>query len=92
MLESLSTRQNVSSRFVELEGVGHCPNHESPQAVASLVSAWVSASDRQKDKLQLVEHDKRVTVEDWGAEIIMQEKEAADIELSLLDRIATKFV
>lgn len=90
MLESLSTRQNVSSRFVELEGVGHCPNHESPQAVASLVSTWVK--NRQKDKLQLVEHDKRVTVEDWGAEIIMQEKEAADIELSLLDRIATKFV
>lgn len=92
MLEALSTRSNGPvSRYVELENVGHCPNHESPQAVASLVSTWVNASDRQKKHLQLVDTSSQVTAEEW-AEVIMQEKEASEIPLSLLDRIATTFV
>lgn len=92
MLQALSERNNqYVSRYVELENVGHCPNHEAPQAVAKVVSAWVNASDRRKDSLTLVDESSKVTAEEW-AEIVMHEKEASEIPLSLLDRIATTFV
>jgi hypothetical protein len=92
MLEALSTRQDGHvSRYVELENVGHCPNHEAPQAVSKLVSVWVDASDRRREALDLVHPTSRVTTEDW-AEVLMYEKEASEIPLSLLDRIATTIV
>lgn len=92
MLEALSRRDNgLVSRYIELENVGHCPNHESPQAVSKVISAWVDAPDRRKDVLQLVDPSIRITSEEWG-EVVMHEKEASEIPLSLLDRIATTFV
>ena len=92
MLESLSKRNNGAvSRYVELEKVGHCPNHEAPQAVSKVLSAWVNASDRRREELELVDTSTKVTAEAW-AEIVMHEKEASEISLSLLDRIATTFV
>jgi hypothetical protein len=92
MLEALSTRQDgFVSRYIELENVGHCPNHEAPQAVSKVVSMWVDASDRRREVLDLVHSSTKVTAEEW-AEIVMHEKEASEIPLSLLDRIATTFV
>jgi len=41
MLTSLSTRPDTSQRYVELSHVGHCPNHEAPQAVARILHRWV---------------------------------------------------
>lgn len=94
MLEVLSKRDNANkpvSRYVELENVGHCPNHEAPQAVAKIVSAWVQAHDRQKENLKLVDDTNQVFYEEWG-EIVLKEKGAEDIPVSLLDRLATKFI
>lgn len=92
MLEALSKRENGQvSRYIEMDNVGHCPNHEAPQAVSKIVSAWVNASDRRREELELVDPSTRVTSEEW-AEIVIREKEADEIPLSLMDRIATTFV
>ena len=94
MLEALSKRNHARkpvSRYIELENVGHCPNHEAPQSVGKVVSAWVRASNRQKENLQLVDEFNQVIKEEW-AEIVMQEKDATEIPLNLVDRLATKFI
>lgn len=94
MLEALSKRDHAHkpvSRYIELENVGHCPNHEAPQSVGKVVCAWVRAADRQKENLKLVDESNHVIKEEW-AEIVMQEKDAKDIPLSLVDRLATKFI
>jgi hypothetical protein len=94
MLEALSKRDyshEPVSRYIELENVGHCPNHESPRSVGKVVSAWVRATDRQKENLKLVDESNHVIEEEW-AEIVMQEKDANEISLSFVDRLATKFI
>lgn len=92
MLEALSMRDDgLVSRYIELENVGHCPNHEAPQAVSRVIGGWIDASDRSREALDLVHASLKVTTEEW-AEIVMHEKEADEIPLSLLDRIATTFV
>ena len=93
MLHALSQREPTKvHRYVELENVGHCPNHEAPQAVARVVKSWVNAETSRADEtLALVQNDKEVILEEWG-EIVMRERSESEIELSLLDRIATTFV
>jgi hypothetical protein len=79
------------SRYIELENVGHCPNHEALQSVGKVVSVWVQASDCQKENLKLVDESNHVIREEW-ANIVMQEKDVKDIPLSLVDQLALKFI
>ena len=62
------------------ENVGHCPNHEAPQAVARVASSWIEAKDRRRDQLQLVMNDKEVIHEPWG-EIVIRETDENGIEV-----------
>lgn len=62
------------------ENVGHCPNHEAPQAVARVASSWIEAKDRRRDQLQLVMNDKEVIHEPWG-EIVVRETDENGIEV-----------
>jgi pimeloyl-ACP methyl ester carboxylesterase len=82
---------NPACRYIELERVGHCPNHEAPQAVAKVLRAWVAATQRDKDHLTLVEGEKEIFHEDW-ADIVMLEKDEAEIPLKLADRLATTII
>lgn len=92
MLQALSTRTNGKvQRYVEVENCGHCPNHEAPQAVGSVVNKWVNSKNRDVDNLSLVQSDKEVFDEAWGATPI-SERQEEDIELSLLDLVAVTFV
>lgn len=86
-------------RYVELDNVGHCPNHEAPQAVAKVLGRWVAASSdsqnsRSKAYLKLV-HDEEdaVTIEPWG-EVIIHEIEEAEVlaEQSFIDKMLTRMV
>ena len=78
-------------RYVEIENCGHCPNHEAPQAVAKVVHAWVSAKDRARHRLSLVDGDGETFMEPWG-KTIAKERQEQDIVLSWMDRVATTFV
>jgi hypothetical protein len=92
MLNALNRREpNNVQRYVEIENAGHCPNHEAPQAVAHVVSSWVSSQDRREGHLTLVQSQKQLLDEPWG-ETKMQERREGDIKLSLLDRLAITFV
>ena len=92
MLEALDKRapDNVH-RYIEIENVGHCPNHEAPQAVANVVKSWVGTKDRRGDQLTLVHADQRVFQEPWG-ETKMEERQGEDIKLNLVDWLAVTFV
>lgn len=37
-------RNQCVQRYVELENVGHCPNHEAPTAVGRIASRWMGSS------------------------------------------------
>jgi hypothetical protein len=92
MLKALNTREpGKVHRYIEVENCGHCPNHEAPQAVGRVVTAWVNAKDRGEDKLTLVQSKREVVHEDWG-ETAMTERREGDIHLSLMDRLAVTFV
>ena len=86
MIQALPDDGSIAKRYLELDNVGHCPNHEAPTAVASAISAWMHAADRRTFPFE-----EKVFVETWG-DIRMQEKEAEEIPLNLLDWFAVTFV
>ncbi len=88
-------------RYVELENVGHCPNHEAPIAVGSIASLWTSNSDRDKHALDLLVGSSKNTNsgggncdnfnEAWG-NVSAREIENDEVKLSLIEKIITTFV
>eukprot|EP00978_Attheya_sp_CCMP212_P010404 scaffold25200_cov35-Attheya_sp.AAC.1 len=78
-------------RYIELDNVGHCPNHEAPQAVAKAVTKWIANKDKSKEHLSLVEGDTELLHEPWG-DIAMREVHANTMQISLLDKIVARLV
>ena len=103
MLQALDQRHTDKvHRYVELANVGHCPNHEAPQAVAKVLSAWMDCvkeettateedTNNPRQTVPLIQGEQEVISEQWG-DIIAQERRTDDIPLSLVDRLATTFV
>lgn len=90
ILQSLEKRTVGSvQRYVELSRVGHCPNHEAPNAVSRILTAWLKTHDRST--ASLVTGKQEVVQEAWG-ETVVQERAAADIPLSWAERLATSIV
>lgn len=88
MLESLSKRQ-AASRYLEISNCGHCPNHESPTAVATILERWIKNKDRKIDSL--LDEQPTFFKELWG-ETPAQERSMDDIKMNLIDRLAVKFI
>lgn len=86
MLQSMTNKSYFAKRYLELDHVGHCPNHEAPQAVATAIIKWINASNKQTTTLEC-----NTFSEPWG-DIQMKEKKEIDIPLSLLDWLAVTFV
>ena len=90
MLEYLAKRRlGLSSRYVQLSCVGHCPNHEAPRATSDLLLKWWESTDRANDPL--LETSQEEFSESWGI-TRATERRSQDIPLSLVDRLATTFV
>jgi pimeloyl-ACP methyl ester carboxylesterase len=90
MIQSLADRPSGGCcRYVQLSNVGHCPNHEAPQAVGKAVSAWIGTSDRQS--VELVSGGKEAFHEKWG-DMEATELSADEIKASFVDKLAVKFV
>jgi hypothetical protein len=55
-----------SATYLELAPAGHCPHHEAPTAINSIITTWVAAVEQgqhtQHDLLQV-----RLGVEDVGS-------------------------
>ena len=95
MMNKLSERSandiTAVSRYLQLDKVGHCPNHEAPKAVGKAVSGWIRASCRNRQDLKLVEGQLETFHEDWG-DIQMEELGADEIEVSALDKVVARFL
>ena len=81
----------AAQRYVSLEDVGHCPNHEAPAASASILLRWIGASRRDEAPLVSVGDNDRIK-EHWG-DVRLREvwiEESGD--LGLLDRIVSNMV
>lgn len=93
MYDILSQR-NFSSkpvqRYIELENVGHCPNHEAPQAVAAAVKRWLDM-ERKQYNVPLVDSSGETFHEQWG-QITSRELNAEDAKMTIMDRIMSEFV
>jgi len=94
MYDSLQQRQNSNDavhRYIELDNVGHCPNHEAPQAVGEAVRRWAGSSQRHNSALTLVDGKEKVIEEPWG-KIVMKELTGEEANMSFLDKLFTKLV
>jgi len=83
--------QNAIQRYIELDNVGHCPNHEAPTVVGQVVSRWVNTVHRETDELRLLDDEVQLVPELW-AEISAREIKEDDARLSRMDRIFTNMV
>jgi pimeloyl-ACP methyl ester carboxylesterase len=97
MMKALQDRKNcaASQRYVELDNVGHCPNHEAPKAVAKILQRWLSSLDRRSLVLvkdAAVDKEDSVTTEAWGT-IKMREVKDDELHTTLLhERIIVKMI
>ena len=93
MFKSLNTRKgnNFVQRYIELDNVGHCPNHEAPKSVGKLVQRWVSSDKKSENDLSLVHGKREFFQEQWG-KISMYEIDKQGAELSFLDNVFTRLV
>ena len=90
MLLSLEERTALDSKhkYIEISNTGHCPNHEAPKAVGHIVNRWVGSNDR----FRATPTYKPITfTEEWG-DMVVQQREKEDIEISLLDKIVTRIL
>ena len=84
-------RGGSACRFVTLENVGHCPNHEAPSAVARVLIPWLTAEvSEERSKLSL---DSAIQIQEpWGEvlvrEVLIEESES----LGLIDRVVSAMV
>ena len=77
-------------RYIELENVGHCPNHEAPQAVAAAVKRWLGM-DRKQYTVPLVDSTGETFHEQWG-QITSRELNTESAKMTIVDRIMSEFV
>lgn len=92
MLQYLDKRPpDKIHRYIELENVGHCPNHEAPQLVGKLVSLWISSEIHKPESLVLVEGKEERRMEPWG-EIVARERLGNEVQLSLVDRFTNMLI
>merc|ERR1712228_1095360 len=91
--EKIDNNKSVIYKFYELDNVGHCPNHEAPQAVASTLYNWIYHTiDNRKEKKQYnkeeEEEEEFFYYEPWGDTIL---REVKDIHLNFMDNLFTSF-
>ena len=60
---SILSTNKFKNKLIELDNVGHCPNHEAPQAVAYALPRWINALDGNHN---FVENDEIGFEEEWG--------------------------
>ena len=89
--ESSESHKEYVHRYVELDNVGHCPNHEAPTATGHITSRWVKAQDRSKNTLTLLDGGQNMIQEDWGVTTAKEIPEK-EISLTVIERLITSFV
>ncbi|KAL3808727.1 hypothetical protein ACHAXA_010893 [Cyclostephanos tholiformis] len=91
-------------RYVSLENVGHCPNHEAPTAVARVLSRWIGATssstktndgeyyDGGRRDVTLVYGDVERVSEPWGVVGMREVPIEESRNPAVFDRIVSSLV
>jgi pimeloyl-ACP methyl ester carboxylesterase len=89
--EARTTVSTAAHRFVTLDNVGHCPNHEAPTAVARVLLPWLNAND--SDQRRVVPLGSQTLIkEPWGEVFIREVSIAESNSLGLVDRVVSTMV
>jgi len=99
MADALAKREEGGEcchRYLDLENVGHCPNHEAPQAVGRAVRRWVDAPRKGKNRsdVALVRGEEEVFEEPWGAVTMREMSDGTNgyINIGLMDRLVSRLL
>jgi len=79
-----------AERYVSVENAGHCPNHEAPAAVASVLLRWIGASRRSE--VTLVSAERSRIKEQWGDAVLREVSIEESRNLGMVDRIISTMV
>ena len=88
-----TTHPNSIHKLVELDNVGHCPNHEAPKAVAYALHRWLGGNDDGKyddDDDDRFMNEDITFYEEWG-DITMKEIYDYD-DMGVLDEFLASFL
>jgi hypothetical protein len=86
LLSLLARESNVTQRYIELDNVGHCPNHEAPTAVAEILRRWINAPSRSFSPL--LDDEQMVFPEPWG-DITAREVKETEAQLTIWEKLLT---
>lgn len=82
-------KQKQDALYFELSNVGHCPNHEAPQAVNLLLSKWIACQETgggEEEMSELLALDRQVFEEEITrsrVEVTLQDSRPRDLMESL---------
>lgn len=82
-----------TERYITVDNVGHCPNHEAPTAVSKVLLSWldVSSSQSRADIPLVPDVDASVT-EPWGKVLLREVSIQESNSLGLVDRMISSVV
>eukprot|EP00581_Thalassiosira_minuscula_P017468 CAMPEP_0183731112 /NCGR_PEP_ID=MMETSP0737-20130205/34470_1 /TAXON_ID=385413 /ORGANISM="Thalassiosira miniscula, Strain CCMP1093" /LENGTH=520 /DNA_ID=CAMNT_0025963771 /DNA_START=20 /DNA_END=1579 /DNA_ORIENTATION=+ len=82
-------RRNASwaQRYISIQNVGHCPNHEAPHAVARVLSSWIDASSGRNEAPLVFDNDQ--INEPWGVVGLREVSIEESRDLGLMDKIVS---
>ncbi|KAL9184919.1 hypothetical protein ACHAXT_002696 [Thalassiosira profunda] len=82
-----------AQRYVSLENVGHCPNHEAPGPVARVLLHWIEASSgKGRKEASLVSTDEAQMHEPWGNIGVREVSIEESRDLGVIDRLVSSMV
>ena len=81
----------AAQRFVVLKNVGHCPNHEAPSAVASVLIPWLNANDSEERSVVRLDAQGEIQ-EPWGEVLIREVSIEESKSLGFVDRVVSAMV
>ena len=83
-----ASSQAAAQRYVSILNSGHCPNHESPTAVARVMLPWINSQDRSD--IQLVSDSNAIIEEPWSTDISAHEVTIEESNnMGIMDRIVS---
>jgi hypothetical protein len=81
----------AAQRFVVLENVGHCPNHEAPSAVAGVLIPWLNSNDSEERSVVRLDSQGEIQ-EPWGEVLIREVSIEESKSLGFVDRVVSAMV
>lgn len=83
-------QEEYVGRYIEIDNVGHCPNHEAPTAVGKICQRWIRTDKERRGFKPLIDNENDDFSEKWCRDI--QAREVKDSSLSVMEKLITTFI